>query len=593
MKRIFIPLLLAIITLFALLPAACQSRDGYFGRVKKPTARRLVFENRGEPSSLDPQFQLAVIEYNIEDALFDSLVRLDPIALEPTAAIATHYERNPEATRFVFYLRGHPQPRGIRLPNTNDLRERFRNGQFKEDLARGHAAPPDSIPARWSDGRTITAHDFVYSWQRFFNPKTGNGTADAMTFIQNSAEILAGQLAPAALGVRALDDWTLEVLLIRPCEYFLSLLDLAWFFAVPRQAIEAAEARGAPASWTVPGHIVTSGPFQIAEWRPYEKIVVRKNPNYWEADLTGLDEIVFLPITDNLTNVNLYRTGDADIITSIPSPWIPTLATMRDHQSARLQYVFFVQCNTQQPPLDNVLVRYALNMATDKGQVAKLFQGGQTPAQTLVPPLMGYQPPSSVSVLLSGRTFDVSSYNPAAARELLALAGFPEGVGKDGQRLHLDYIYRTGLPVGDDLAEVLRRQWRDNLGIDLLVTKMDVVTFYAASGSGQYKGLSQDSITFGPEPALFLDTFYFTPQDGGMFWKPKAFDQLVKETKATVDFAVRMKKLAEADRMIMEGMPLIPLVDDSRDLMVKPYVKGLPLNAVLEFRFKYAWVETQ
>ncbi|MBI1761733.1 MAG: hypothetical protein HYR56_09890 [Acidobacteria bacterium] len=91
------------ILLIALLLTACQSRDGYFGRVKKPTARRLVFENWGEPTSLDPQFMQAVLEGNIEDALFDSLVRLDPITLEPTAAIATHYERNPEATRYVFW----------------------------------------------------------------------------------------------------------------------------------------------------------------------------------------------------------------------------------------------------------------------------------------------------------------------------------------------------------------------------------------------------------------------------------------------------------------------------------------------------------
>jgi len=195
-------------------------------------------------------------------------VRLDPIALEPTAGIATHYERNPEATRYVFYLRGHPNPRGIKLPNTSDLRDRFRDGKLKEDLARGHAAPPDSIPARWSDGRAITAHDFVYSWQRLFNPKTRAVQVDDLTYIRNSEEILAGKLAPGELGVRALDDWTLEVLLARPTDFFLSVLDQNQCYVVPRQAIEAAEARGAPASWTEPGHIVTSAPFLLAEWRP-------------------------------------------------------------------------------------------------------------------------------------------------------------------------------------------------------------------------------------------------------------------------------------------------------------------------------------
>ena len=151
------------ILLLALLLTGCESRAGYFGRVQRPTTRRLVFENLWEPSSLDPHFMVNWQDFAIADALFDSLARLDPETLEPTADIATHYERNENATRFVFYLRGNPQPRGIRLRNTDDLREEFRAGKLKEDLARGHSAPPDSVPARWSDGQPVTAHDFVYS----------------------------------------------------------------------------------------------------------------------------------------------------------------------------------------------------------------------------------------------------------------------------------------------------------------------------------------------------------------------------------------------------------------------------------------------
>ena len=201
MKRIIATVLLWLILglLFALLLTACQSRDGYFGRVKKPTARRLILENFLEPSTLDPQLMLTSREAFIADTLFDSLIRLHPITLEPTADIATHYKRNPEATRYVFYLRGHPQPRGIRLPNTDDLRDQFRAGKIAEDLARGHSAPPDSIPACWSDGRPVTAHDFVYSWQRLFDPKTAAPAATQFPYILNSAEILAGVDAGAGL----------------------------------------------------------------------------------------------------------------------------------------------------------------------------------------------------------------------------------------------------------------------------------------------------------------------------------------------------------------------------------------------------------
>jgi hypothetical protein len=185
-----------------LLLTACQSRDGYFGRVKKPTARRLVSENLWEPSSLDPHFMLNWQDFAIADALFDSLVRLDPETLEPTADIATHYERNEGATRFVFYLRGNPQPRGIRLRNTDDLREEFRAGKLREDLARDHSAPPDSVPARWSDGKPVTAHDFVYSWRRLFDPKTASPVAQYSTYRRYRALpwLAAGLLAVVAAG---------------------------------------------------------------------------------------------------------------------------------------------------------------------------------------------------------------------------------------------------------------------------------------------------------------------------------------------------------------------------------------------------------
>jgi oligopeptide transport system substrate-binding protein len=308
--------------------------------------------------------------------------------------------------------------------------------------------------------------------------------------------------------------------------------------------------------------------------------------------LTGLDEIVFLPVTDDLTNINLYRSGDADSIYNIPPAYLPVLKKMRDHQTTPLFDVYFIVCNTRQAPLDNVLVRYALNMATEKRQVAKLFNGNQTPARTLGVPALGYLPPTSVPVTIGERTFDVSSYDPAAAREILAMAGFPGGFEKKGQRLRLGYTYTSSYPIAENLVELLRRQWLDNLRVELVVSKLDSAQFYGAVNSGQFKGLAQTDSVSSPEPATFLDFFFSSEQAGGTFWNPDAFTRLAEDAKGTVDRATRLKKVAECDRMVMEGMPIIPLIDNSWDYMSKPYVKGLPLNAIYDFRFKYAWVGT-
>jgi ABC-type oligopeptide transport system substrate-binding subunit len=576
--------------LFVLSLTACQSRDGYFGRVTKPTARRLVVENQVEPASLDPHFMFNWQDFAIADALFDGLVGLDPETLQPTAAIATHYVRNEDATRYVFYLRGHPQPRGIRLRNTDDLREEFRTGTLKEDLARGHSAPADSVPARWSDGAPVTAHDFVYSWRRLFDPKTASPVAGFSIFILNSEAILAGKRPSQDLGVRALDDWALEVLLARPTDYFLTTLDIWQMFPVPRQAIEAAEARGAPGSWTMPGHIVTDGPFTLAEWRPSESLTVRRNPDYWEADLTGLDEIVFLPIADNLVNINLYRSGEADTLL-IPPAYKPPLRNMRDHGEMPQLDVHYIQFNTRQPPLDNVLLRYALNMATDKTEAAKVYNGNQRPARTFGVPALGYQPPGTVPVTIRGRTYDVISYDPPAARELLAKAGFPGGMRQDGQRLRLDLAYASSYPVAEDLVEVLRRQWSDNLGIDLRISKLDAAQYFSALLNGQYQAGYNNYVSL-PDPTSYLLAFQLE-EALGTFWRPPAFATLLEEALSTVDRTARLKKLVDGDRMITEGMPVIPLIFDSADFMRKPYVRGLPMNVSSMYRFKYAWVETQ
>jgi oligopeptide transport system substrate-binding protein len=588
--RLTEPLWIVLALLCALLPAACESRDGYFGRVKMPTARRLVVENQVEPASLDPHFMFNWQDFAIADALFDGLVRLDPETLEPTAALATHYERNEDATRYVFYVRGHPRPPGIRLRNTDDLGEEFRAGTLKEDLTRGHSAPPDSTAARWSDGTPVTAHDFVYSWRRLFEPGTASPVAGFSTYILNANEVLAGTRPPQELGVRALDDWTLEVLLVRPTAYFLTTLDIWQMFAVPRQAIEAAEARGAPASWTMPGHIVTNGPFTLAEWRPSESLTVRRNPDYWEAGLTGLDEIVFLPIADNLVNVNLYRSGEADTLL-IPPAYKPALRDMRDHGEMPQLDVHFIQFNTRQPPLDNVLLRYALNMATDKSEVAKLYNGKQTPARTLGVPALEYQPPTTVPVTIQGRTYDVISYDPATARDLLAKAGFPGGRRQDGLRLRLDVAFHSAYPVAENLVEVLRRQWFDNLGIDLNVSKLDSAQYNSALLSGQYQAAYGNFVSL-PDPSSYLLAFQLE-EALGMFWRPTALGALLEEALGTVDHAARLRKLAETDRLIMEGMPLVPLIFESADYMRKPYVRGLPMNVSSMYRFKYAWVETQ
>jgi hypothetical protein len=155
----------------ALMSSDCTTDSPYFGKTTPPSEQRLVYANGDEPESFDPAKYAGGTEMRIINALFDGLTKFHPTTLEPMAALATHYETNADQSQFTFYLRGHPNPRGIRLPNTDTLSREFEVGRIKEDFARGRSAPLDRIPARWSDGTVITAHDFVYSWRRVVDPQ--------------------------------------------------------------------------------------------------------------------------------------------------------------------------------------------------------------------------------------------------------------------------------------------------------------------------------------------------------------------------------------------------------------------------------------
>ncbi len=237
------------------------------------------------------------------------------------AALATHFELSPDGRRYTFYLRGHQAPGGERLPNTSNLRDEYRAGRLGEDYARGRKAPPDYIPARWSDGTSVTAHDFVYSWRRALDPARAATYAYLMYYIRGAKEVNTGILPAEKLAVWATGDFSLEVELRIPTSFFLELISHRVFFPTPRRAIEAAQAAGRESAWTDPGRIVTSGAFTLTSRRSNESLVLTRNSYYYESGIVALKNLTFLPVVDGSTAANLYRAGEASIV----QPGLPQL----------------------------------------------------------------------------------------------------------------------------------------------------------------------------------------------------------------------------------------------------------------------------
>lgn len=619
--------------------SSCRPRSDYFGKTTPPNQQVLVVSNGSEPDSLDPHLATSAEAFAILDALFDGLVKYNPQTLEPMAAIATHYEVNAESTKYLFYLRGHPQPHGIRLPDTDTLHAQYLRGEVKEDFAHGKSAPSDTVPAHWSDEKLITANDFIYSWRRAVAPETAAPYANLLYYLKNAEKInqrkihyldpATGQFRidpvtqtevvstleeskadpslvqlaktskivefkPEDLGVRALDDFTLEITLRSPTTYFLRLLCLDIYAVVARQAIESASHSGQESAWTRPEKIVSSGAFKLREWRPYDRIVVVKNQAYYEANLVSLERIEFLPVADPGTSINLYQVGLTNIVPSsqIPPAYISLLRQKRDfHESAAFE-AFLPRFNTKRPPFDKVLVRYALNMSVNKKALADFLGGGERPAPNIVPPLVGYDAPTSLYVQIDGGSYDVLAFQPTLARELLSRAGYPGGVGPDGRKLSVE-ILTSANAKQKQIAEMIQNQWRTNLGIDVTIKTMEFKFFLREKNNLEFNGVAQVNwIGDYIDPNTFLEVFESNSASNGTGWRDPAYDLMLAAANSTTDSTARFKKLAECERYLLRAMPAFPLYFASNEFLAKPWVRGFGGTLNDSHPFKYVWIDT-
>src|SRR5581483_4033105 len=522
---------ICLVVLIVLLVNARKDSSPYIGTTKPSSQTRLVYNIMTEPTTIDPQIPNDNVSNAIADSMFDGLTEYHPQTLEPIAALATHYEVNADSTQFTFYLRGHKSPKGIRLPNRDDLHQQFLEGKLKEDFSHGHAAPPDDQPAYWSDGTIITARDFVYSWQRAVSPATAAANAGQLAYIKNGANITAGlnrfrdkktgqflhgkldqdghvledpggplikattkaikrspqqyaeilkmaDLAPYTpdeLGVRAVDDFTFQVDLIQPTSFFLKLMPMSIFRAVPKQAIEAAANRakkseGNATDWLKPENIVVSGAFKLAERMPYDHVLLTKNPRYWDAASVDLQQVNFLPIEDRVTGMSLYKSGNVDVSTggSVPTSFVGALRNnKRDLIIGPATTVVFYVFNTTAKPFDDVRIRRALDLSVDKQAIVDVKGNGQVPQWRLTPTFPDYAPQHT------GR------YDPAEGKRLLAAAGYPNGIGPNGAKLHLSITYATNEGL-KQTGELLKSFWENNLGIEVELQNMEAKVYQQA-----------------------------------------------------------------------------------------------------------------
>lgn len=426
----------------------------------------------------------------------------------------------------------------------------------------------------WSDGVPVTAGDFEFAFKRILDPATGAGYAYLMHIISGGAEFNGGDGSIDAVGVRALDDKTLEVTLASPAPYFIAQTTHQTAYPVPKHIVEEFGA-----DWSRPENIEVNGAFKVTEWSIGEVLTVEKNPMFYDAANVALDVVNFYPIEEATAELNLYREGALDITSSIPTDIIADVNAEFGAEVMITPYggTYYYAFNTNVAPFDDPMVRSALSMTIDRDFIADEVDGtGIIPAYSFVPTSIsgGYevQEPSWASMSYDERV--------AKATEIMAAAGY----GPDNP-LALTLSYNT-FEAHKNIALAISDMW-DDIGVAVELFNSDVSSHYDSLQAQDFQVGRAGWIWDYPDAENLLALMSTGVQyNYGEYSNPE-FDSLL-EASYTQSGAERIATMEAAEAIAMEEAALAPIYYYNSKHLVAPYVEGYIANG--DDRHPSRWV---
>ena len=492
------------------------------------TKKILKTNNSSEPGSLDPPLAQGTHESWILENVFEGLMTFDEKG-ELVEGMAEKYEVSEDGLTYTFYLRD----------------------------------------AKWTNGDPVTAHDFEYSWKRALAPETAANYASILYYIKGAEAYNTGNGSADDVAIKALDDKTLEVTLESPTAYFLELTAFYTYFPVNKNVAESNP------DWAKdPSTYVSNGPFKLVEWKHNDQIVLEKNENYYNADKIKLDGIELDIIEDQNTAWQKYEGGEYHINVDVPTSVVAELqANNNPELNIGLQVgTYYYNVNPAVKPFNNAKVRKALSMAMDRETITKnITQGGQIPAYGVVPPGLKDE---------SGKDFretvgSLTEYNPDEAKKL-----FEEGLKEEGMTVQ-DFnnagfvlLYNTS-ESHKKIAQAVQEMWRTTLGIEIGLENVEFQVKLDREQSGDYQISRAGWIGDYMDPMTFLDLWWSDSAFNDVKYNNPEYDALIQKAKTTTDQAERMEAMRQAEKMLMEDMPVLPVYFYTQPYTVKPNVTGI------------------
>ncbi|MGQ0554189.1 MAG: peptide ABC transporter substrate-binding protein [Planctomycetota bacterium] len=478
-----------------------------------------AFCNQQELSSLDPAIATGTPEARILQALFEGLLRADPVTGSPLPGLAESWEVSPDGLNWTFQVR---------------------------------------TDSQFSDGSRITAEDLEYSLRRVLDPATAAPYADLLWCVVGARAFSQGQGSAQAVAVRASSPTRLEMRLENPTPHLPAILAMAPFGTVQRACIE----RWGRA-WVQAEHLVSSGSFRLVERRVRDRLRLARHEGYWGAADVALRTIDAYASEGVTTQLNMYLTGQVDWMikppTSLYSAILPRPDAVRGPQAG----VTFLRFNVTRPPFDDPRVRRALALSLDREALARdVLRGGERPCRSFVPDVFPGYAPAELAVA------DV-----ALARRLLAEAGYPGGAGFPDFELLFPNNELTR-----DFCEAVASQWSERLGVrPRLVNQAWKV--YLDSSKNKLYDVAWGAWTADVfDPITFLGLFQTGVANNRTGWGSARYDELLAEAGRQVSAEARAALLAQAEAVLLAELPIAPLAERICLNLVAPRVHGFHHN---------------
>lgn len=529
----------ALVFTGALLLSGCGRRESMADSAAREGRFRMVLA--GDPQSLDPHVATDVPGAQVFLALFEGLAAYDPVTCEPRPGAAERWDISPDGRVYTFRLR----PAG-----------------------------------RWSNGDPVTAGDFVYGVRRLLAPALGSEYSYFGYCIRNGRAFNQGKITDAsALGVRAIDDRTLEFVLEQPTAYFLALLCHFAYSPVHRASLEQ---HGPPTSratpWARPGRIVGNGPFVLEKWESGQRLVVTKNSFYREAAKVRLNAIEFLPMENSDTADRSFRAGQVHVTDELPLPRVSVYRQEKNPQFVSATYLDtdFLTFNTRQPPFNDARVRRAFSLAIDRQLlVERVTRRGEVAARSLTPPgTAGFQPPLG------------PLHDGDAARRLLREAGFASGAALPP----IELIFPTN-DSARTILEALQGMWQRELGVTVRVTNVEWKVFLDTLSRKDYQIGFMAWIGDYVDPNTYISLLHSDNGNNRTGWASPAYDDLVDRADRALERTERYRLMAEAETILTAEVPLAPIYHRNRSFLLHSAVRGFTPNLLDMHPYDQIWFE--